>query len=181
MTNGDEATASAYITPEYAQLLVQQAMSARSRIATLPVGSKYRSAAGIVLYCDLNPCRLAISIALEEMGMPFKLYSLDCSRGEHLEDWYTDMCPNNHVPLMTDEGMPVFGTGAILLWLSNKCGRFHGEMDSRKHSEVMQWLMWCIGCFRPAVSKCSCCDCVFSVYILELMPYAFADGTDYEQ
>ncbi|MGR3570424.1 glutathione S-transferase N-terminal domain-containing protein [Brevirhabdus sp.] len=99
-----------------------------------------------------------ISIALEEMGLPYKLHLVDISKGDQHKPEFLKLSPNNRMPAITDpdgpDGAPIsiFESGAILQYLARKTGSFCGETE-RERIEVDQWLMWQMGGVGPMAGQ----------------------------
>jgi GST-like protein len=111
-------------------------------------------AAPIDLYTWNTPNGRKISVALEEMGLPYAVHSVDITKGRQLEESFLRISPNNRIPAIVDhdgpEGGPisVFESGAILIYLAEKPGRFL-PADRRARVQVLEWLMWQMGGFGP--------------------------------
>jgi GSH-dependent disulfide-bond oxidoreductase len=103
--------------------------------------------APIDLYYWPTPNGYKISIALEEMGLPYEVKWIDIGRGDQFERGFLEIAPNNRMPAITDpdgpDGAPVsiFESGAILQYLARKTGKFCGT-DQRQRIEIDQWLFW---------------------------------------
>jgi GST-like protein len=128
----------------------------------------------IDLYYWPTPNGWKISIALEEMELPYRTVMLNIGRGEQFEPDFLAISPNNRMPAIVDHepsggGAPisVFETGAILLYLAEKCGRFL-PADPRKRVEVTEWLMWQMGGLGPMLGQ----NHHFRIYAPEPIPYA---------
>lgn len=99
-----------------------------------------------------------ISIALEEMGLPYKLHLVDISKGDQHKPEFLKLSPNNRMPAIVDpdgpDGAPIsiFESGAILQYLARKTGTFCGETE-RERIEVDQWLMWQMGGVGPMAGQ----------------------------
>ncbi len=95
-----------------------------------------------------------ISVALEEMGLPYAVHPVNISKGEQFRPEFLAIAPNNRIPAILDPDGPggqpisVFESGAILHYLAEKTGRFLPR-DLRARTEVMEWLMWQMGGFGP--------------------------------
>ena len=95
-----------------------------------------------------------ISVALEEMGLPYTVHPVNISKGEQFEPAFLKISPNNRIPAIVDPDGPggapisVFESGAILLYLGMKTGKFW-PADLRAQVPVMEWLMWQMGGFGP--------------------------------
>jgi GSH-dependent disulfide-bond oxidoreductase len=101
----------------------------------------------IQLFYWPTPNGWKVSIALEEMGLPYEVRPVNISKGEQFQKDFLSISPNNRMPAITDpdgpDGKPisVFESGAILQYLGRKSGKFYGK-DERARAEVEQWLMW---------------------------------------
>jgi GST-like protein len=108
----------------------------------------------IDLYAWNTPNGRKISVALEEMGLPYRVRTVDISKGQQFEPDFLKISPNNRIPAIVDpdgpDGQPisVFESGAILIYLAEKTGRFLPK-DARGRVAVMEWLMWQMGGFGP--------------------------------
>ena len=95
-----------------------------------------------------------ISVALEEMGLPYQVRVVDITRGQQLAPEFLAISPNNKIPAIVDPDGPggtpisVFESGAILLYLGEKTGRFL-PADLRARVPVLEWLMFQMGGFGP--------------------------------
>jgi glutathione S-transferase/GST-like protein len=95
-----------------------------------------------------------VTIALEEMEIPYEVHPVDIGAGDQFNPDFLAISPNNRMPAIVDpestDGAPisVFESGAILQYLSRKSGRFFGA-DERARVEVGQWLFWQMGGLGP--------------------------------
>jgi GST-like protein len=95
-----------------------------------------------------------ISVALEEMGLPYTVKPVDISRGDQFSPEFLAFSPNNRIPAIKDpvgpDGQPitVFESGAILVYLGCKTGLFW-PADLCRQVPVLEWLMWQVGGFGP--------------------------------
>jgi GST-like protein len=95
-----------------------------------------------------------ISVALEEMGLPYTVHPVNISKGGQFNPEFLKISPNNRIPAIVDPdgpgGVPVsvFESGAILLYLGMKTGQFWPQ-DRRAQVPVLEWLMWQMGGFGP--------------------------------
>lgn len=106
---------------------------------------------GISLYTAGTPNGWKASILLEELGIPFNVHAISMSKNEQKEPWFTKINPNGRIPAIVDhdEGdLPVFESGAIMIYLAEKTGRFL-PTDVRKRAEVISWLMFQMGGIGP--------------------------------
>ncbi len=108
----------------------------------------------IELHTWNTPNGRKISVALEEMGLPYSVRTVNISKDEQIAPAFLAISPNNRIPAITDPNGPggqpisVFESGAILLYLGEKTGRFL-PTDFRARVPVLEWLMWQMGGFGP--------------------------------
>jgi len=108
----------------------------------------------IRLYAFDTPNGRKISVALEEMGLPYEVQVVDITRGEQHTPKFEAISPNNKIPAIVDPqgpgGQPisVFESGAILLYLGEKSGQFW-PTDPAARIAVLEWLMFQMGGFGP--------------------------------
>src|SRR5271169_2874505 len=115
-----------------------------------------------------------VTIFLEETGLPYRIIPVNISKGDQFKPEFLTISPNNRIPAIVDHkpkdgGKPisVFESGAILLYLAEKTGMFFNS-DSRRKTEVMQWLFWQMGGLGPMAGQ----NHHFSQYAPEKLPYA---------
>ncbi len=108
----------------------------------------------IELWTWNTPNGRKISVALEEMGLPYSVRTVDITKGEQFQPAFLKISPNNRIPAIIDPEGPggasisVFESGAILLYLGEKTGKFLPS-DPRRRVPVYEWLMWQMGGFGP--------------------------------
>ncbi|CAN5163386.1 glutathione S-transferase family protein [soil metagenome] len=108
----------------------------------------------IELHTWNTPNGRKISVALEEMGLPYKVFPVNISKGEQMKPEFLAISPNNKIPAIVDsdgpDGKPVsvFESGAILLYLGEKTGKFLPKPLAER-IPVLEWLMWQMGGFGP--------------------------------
>jgi len=108
----------------------------------------------IQLYAFDTPNGRKISVALEEMGLPYDVHVVDINRREQFEPAFQKISPNNRIPAIVDpdgpDGAPisVFESGAILIYLGEKTGLFYPR-EPRAHVATLEWLMFQMGSFGP--------------------------------
>ena len=108
----------------------------------------------IELWAYNTPNGRKISVALEEMGLPYTVRVVDITREEQFQPEFLAISPNNRIPAIIDPNGPddapisVFESGAILLYLGQKTHRFWPE-GVRAQVPVLEWLMWQMGGFGP--------------------------------
>ena len=128
----------------------------------------------IDLYYWPTPNGWKISIALEEMELPYRTLPVNIGRGEQFEPEFLAISPNNRMPAIVDhepeggsEPVSVFESGAILLYLADKSGLFLPR-DLRGRVEVTEWLMWQMGGLGPMLGQ----NHHFRIYASESHQYA---------
>jgi GST-like protein len=124
----------------------------------------------IELYTAATPNGYKVSIALEELALPYTLRVLDLSQGEQKQAWYRAINPNARIPAIVDhdeDDFVVFESGAILVYLAEKTGRLL-PADAKGRSRVMQWLMFQMGGVGPMMGQAN----VFYRYLPEKLPLA---------
>ncbi|PWR03517.1 glutathione S-transferase [Meridianimarinicoccus roseus] len=112
----------------------------------------------IELFYWPTPNGWKVSIALEEMGLPYTVQPIDIGKGDQFDPAFLKIAPNNRMPAIIDpdgpDGAPVsvFESGAILLYLARKTGRFMGD-TARERIAVEEWLMWQMGGLGPMAGQ----------------------------
>jgi GST-like protein len=133
----------------------------------------------IDLYSWMVPNGQKIHIMLEETGLPYRVNWVDIFKGEQFRPEYLAISPNNKVPALIDDEGPggrritLFESGAILIYLAEKTGRFFPEEPFARF-EVLQWLFWQVGGFGPMLGQAH----HFNAYAPERIPYAMARYTN---
>jgi GSH-dependent disulfide-bond oxidoreductase len=108
----------------------------------------------IELYAYNTPNGRKISVALEEMDLPYKVHVVDITKGQQFEPSFLKISPNNKIPAIIDpdgphgEPISVFESGAVLIYLGQRTGKFWPS-DVRQQVPVLEWLMWQMGGFGP--------------------------------
>ncbi len=108
----------------------------------------------IDFYTWNTPNGRKISVALEEMGLPYKVFPVNIGKNEQFADSFLKISPNNKIPAIVDPqgpgGQPlsVFESGAILIYLAEKTGKFL-PADPRARIQALEWLMFQMGGFGP--------------------------------
>lgn len=114
--------------------------------------------APIELFYWPTPNGWKISIALEEMELPYVIRPVNIGAGEQFKPEFLAISPNNRMPAITDpegpDGKPIsiFESGAILQYLGRKTGKFYGA-NAREQAEVDQWLHWQMGGLGPMAGQ----------------------------
>ncbi len=111
----------------------------------------------IDLYTWGTPNGHKISIMLEECGLDYKAHPINIGNEEQFAPEFLKISPNNKIPAIVDndvEGAPVsvFESGAILIYLAEKTGKFLSS-DPTKKAKTLQWLMWQIGGYGPMTGQ----------------------------
>ncbi|MEQ9695734.1 glutathione S-transferase N-terminal domain-containing protein [Shimia sp. SDUM112013] len=112
----------------------------------------------IDLYFWPTPNGWKVSIALEEMGLPYTTHLVDIGAGDQFNPTFLKIAPNNRMPAIIDrdgpDGAPIsiFESGAILQYLARKTGMFGGTTE-RERVAVEQWLMWQMGGLGPMAGQ----------------------------
>jgi len=124
----------------------------------------------ITLYTTATPNGIKVSIALEELGLPYDVHAIDLTNLEQKQDWFLQINPNGRIPAIVDhdaDDFAVFESGAILLYLAEKTGQLM-PTEAKQRSVVMQWLMFQMGGIGPMMGQAN----VFFRYAPEKIPFA---------
>jgi len=128
----------------------------------------------IDLYYWTTPNGHKITLFLEEAGLPYEMHPVNIGKGEQFDPAFLRIAPNNRIPAIVDrapadggEPVSVFESGAILLYLAEKTGRFI-PADLRGRTETLQWLFWQMGGLGPMAGQ----NHHFVQYAPERIPYA---------
>jgi GST-like protein len=139
-----------------------------ARGAVLPLREE---PAMIELHSWPTPNGWKISIALEEMALPYETHWVNIGRGDQFEPEFLAISPNNRIPAIVDRSvsppLSIFETGAILVYLAEKTGQFL-PTEPRARAEVLQWLFWQVGGLGPMLGQHG----HFKLYAKEKIPYA---------
>jgi glutathione S-transferase/GST-like protein len=109
----------------------------------------------IDLYTAATPNGHKISIALEELGLPYTVHAVDLAKLEQRRPEFLKICPNGRIPAIVDRELgdfAVFESGAILIYLAEKTGRLM-PADVKGRSLVIQWLMFQMGGVGPMMGQ----------------------------
>lgn len=127
----------------------------------------------IDVYSWPTPNGHKVHIMLEECGLAYRAIPIDISAGDQFKPEFLAISPNNKIPAIVDadgpDGQPIslFESGAILLYLAGKTGKFLGNTDREKY-DTLQWLMFQMGGFGPMLGQAH----HFRVYAPEKIDYA---------
>jgi GSH-dependent disulfide-bond oxidoreductase len=115
-----------------------------------------------------------VTIFLEEAGLPYKIFPVNIGKGEQFQRAFLEISPNNRIPAIVDHDPPgggapisVFESGAILLYLAEKTGKFIAK-DLRGRVQTLEWVFWQMGNLGPMSGQ----NNHFSNYAVEKLPYA---------
>jgi GSH-dependent disulfide-bond oxidoreductase len=124
----------------------------------------------IELFTAATPNGWKVSVALEELGLPYTVRPISLGKLEQKEEWFLKINPNGRVPAIIDHDngdFAVFESGAILVYLAEKTGKLL-PAESKARSRVLQWLMFQMGGVGPMMGQAN----VFFRYAPEKIPYA---------
>lgn len=109
----------------------------------------------IDLYTAATPNGWKVSVALEELGLPYNVHAIDLSKAEQKTEAYLRLNPNGRIPTIVDRDngdFAVFESGAILMYLAERTGRLM-PTDAKGRSRVVQWLMFQMGGVGPMMGQ----------------------------
>ena len=127
----------------------------------------------IDLYYWPTPNGWKITIMLEECGLPYTVIPVNIGKGDQFKPDFLKIAPNNRMPAIVDQDGPggepisVFESGAILMYLGRKTGKFYPQ-DERGRVAVEEWLMWQMAGFGPMLGQTH----HFRIYAPEKIEYA---------
>ena len=128
----------------------------------------------IDLYSTATPNGHKVHILLEELGLPYRVHHINIGTGDQFKPDFLAISPNNKIPAIVDadgpDGKPMslFESGAILIYLASKTGRFLGTTDREKFT-TLQWLMFQMGGVGPMLGQAH----HFRIYAPEKIDYAY--------
>ena len=121
-----------------------------------------------------------VSLFLEEAGLPYKIFPVDITQNDQFKPDFLKISPNNRIPAIVDydpvdggEPISLFESGAILLYLAEKTGKFIPQ-DLRGRQEALQWLFWQMGGLGPMAGQ----NHHFNRFAKEKIPYAIKRYVD---
>lgn len=108
----------------------------------------------IDLYTWTTPNGRKVSIALEEMGIPYTVHSIDIGKDEQFAPAFLKISPNNRIPAIVDRetDYSLFESGAIMMYLAEKSGKLMPK-DTASRYRVIEWLMWQMGGLGPMLGQ----------------------------
>ncbi|HVH48314.1 MAG TPA: glutathione S-transferase N-terminal domain-containing protein, partial [Sphingomicrobium sp.] len=128
----------------------------------------------IELFTAPTPNGWKISVMLEECGLPYEVRWVNIGKGDQFKPEFLAISPNNRIPAIVDhapadggEPISIFETGAILVYLAEKTGRFL-PTDARGRKAVLEWLFWQVGGLGPMLGQHG----HFKLYAPERIAYA---------
>ncbi len=133
----------------------------------------------IQLYTAGTPNGKKISIYLEEAALPYKVHRVDLGKQDQFKPEFLAISPNNKIPAIVDQdgpggaALPVFESGAILIYLGEKTGKLLPQ-DPRARSQAVQWLMFQMGGIGPMFGQ----NYHFQKAAPEKLPYAITRYVD---
>ncbi len=96
----------------------------------------------IRFYYNTAPNPMKVALFLEESGLPYEPIPIDTRKGEQFDPAFAALNPNNKVPCIVDDGVTVFDSNAILLYLAEKTGQFLPENTREARAQLLSWLMF---------------------------------------
>ena len=128
----------------------------------------------IDLYYWTTPNGHKVTMFLEEAGLEYAIHAVNISKGDQFAPDFLKVSPNNKIPAIVDhkpadggKAVSVFESGAILLYLAGKTGKFIPK-DLRGQVTTLEWLMWQMGGLGPMAGQ----NHHFALYAPEKLPYA---------
>ncbi len=128
----------------------------------------------IELYYWPTPNGHKITLLLEELGLPYIIKPVNIGKGEQFHPSFLSIAPNNRIPAIVDTQpahgsapLSLFESGAILLYLAEKTGRYLSS-DPGVRADTLQWLFWQVGGLGPMLGQ----NHHFNRYATETIPYA---------
>ena len=108
----------------------------------------------ITFYYHPTPNPAKVALMLEETGLPYALVPVDTRKGEQHDPAYTAINPNAKLPALVDDGVTVFDSNAILLYLAQKTGRFLPPDTPAARAQMLSWLMFVATGIGPYSGQC---------------------------
>ena len=126
-------------------------LSPRKADTTYPAESNAKGKTVIDLYTWTTPNGRKVSITLEEMGYDYEVHPVDIGKGEQFAPDFLKISPNNKIPAIVDRDadLPVFESGAILIYLAEKAGSPLLPQAPGPHAKTLEWLMFQMGGIGP--------------------------------
>ncbi len=133
----------------------------------------------IDVYSWATPNGHKVHIMLEEAGLPYRVHGINIRNGDQFAPEFLKISPNNRIPAIVDHDGPqrkrlsLFESGAILLYLASKAGKFL-PIDMHDRWSCVQWLMWQMGGVGPMFGQAN----HFRAYSVDKIPYAIERYTN---
>ena len=107
----------------------------------------------IDLYTWTTPNGRKVAILREELGVPYTVHSIDIGKDDQFAPEFLKISPNNKIPAIVDQetGQTLMESGAIMLYLANKYGRF--SASGQEYWRMVEWLMWQMGGLGPMLGQ----------------------------
>ena len=122
----------------------------------------------IKFFFNLAPNPTKVALCLEEMGLKYEIVPVDTRKGEQHTPEFLAVNPNAKVPAIIDDGVTVFDSNAILLYLAEKTGKFLPENTPKARGELLSWLMFVASGVGPYSGQAV----HFRTHAQEKLPYA---------
>lgn len=111
----------------------------------------------IDFYTWTTPNGRKVSIMLEEAGLPYEVHAIDIGKNEQFAPAFLKISPNNRIPAIVDRdadsgALPVFESGAILVYLAEKTGKFLAPKGEQR-AKTLEWLMWQMSGVGPMLGQ----------------------------
>ncbi len=106
----------------------------------------------IKLYTAATPNGRKVSVALEEVGLPYEVHAVDLANGEQLKPEFLALNPNHKIPVIDDDGLVIWESGAILLHLAEKSGKLLPK-DAAGRSAAIQYAFFQTGGIGPTLGR----------------------------
>jgi len=108
----------------------------------------------IDLYTWTTPNGRKVSIALEELGLPYTTHAIDISKDEQFQPDFLKIAPNNRIPAIVDRdnNMALMESGAILIYLADKTGKLLAKSGEARYRAI-EWTMWQMGGVGPMLGQ----------------------------
>ncbi len=123
----------------------------------------------IDLYTWTTPNGRKVSVMLEECAIPYQVHPVDIRNGDQFKPEFVKICPNSKIPAIVDNDahVAIFESGAILIHLAEKAGKFLPASDPGR-AKVLEWLMWQVANIGPMLGQAN----HFASVAAEKIPYA---------
>lgn len=107
----------------------------------------------IQLYTWSTPNGRKVSIALEELALPYEVIPVNIGEKAQFDSEFLKISPNNKIPAIVDGDFALMESGAILLYLAEKAGQLSPQYGTPEYWHMMEWLMWQMGGFGPSLGQ----------------------------